>query len=230
MTNKVHHCRFCSAPLTHLVIDLGMSPLCESFLPQSRQDEMEAFYPLCVKICEQCNLVQLDEYVEPEHIFSEYAYFSSYSEHWLQHASEYCDMITEQRALGPESFVVELASNDGYLLQNFVEKGIPCVGVEPAANVARAASQVGVKTRVEFFGADAAQRMKAEGLSADLIIGNNVLAQVPDLNGFVEGIRILLKPEGVATLEFPHLQRLIDECQYDTIYHEHYCYFSWIYI
>jgi SAM-dependent methyltransferase len=172
--------------------------------------------------------MQLDQYVSPEQIFSEYAYFSSFSDSWLEHAADYTAMIIERLGLTEDGFVVELASNDGYLLRNFVERKIPCLGVEPAANVARAAEELGIPTLVEFFGADMAKRMKEEGQGADLIIGNNVLAQVPDLNDFVEGIRILLKPGGVATLEFPHLLRLFEECQYDTIYHEHFCYFSWV--
>jgi SAM-dependent methyltransferase len=228
MKTDIHRCRFCDAPLTHQVVDLGMSPLCESFVPEDKLNDMEPFYPLSVKVCEQCYLMQLDQYVSPEQIFSEYAYFSSFSDSWLEHAADYTAMIIERLGLTEDGFVVELASNDGYLLRNFVERKIPCLGVEPAANVARAAEELGIPTLVEFFGADMAKRMKEEGQGADLIIGNNVLAQVPDLNDFVEGIRILLKPGGVATLEFPHLLRLFEECQYDTIYHEHFCYFSWV--
>jgi hypothetical protein len=172
--------------------------------------------------------VQLEEYVSPEHIFTEYAYFSSYSDSWLKHASNYVATISERLGLGPQSLAVELASNDGYLLQYFVERGIPVLGVEPAVNVAKAAEEKGVSTLVKFFGCQTARQMVADGQAADLMIGNNVLAQVPDLNDFVGGIRIALKPEGVATLEFPHLERLMAESQYDTIYHEHFSYFSLI--
>jgi SAM-dependent methyltransferase len=189
---------------------------------------MEPFYPLHVKVCEKCYLVQLEQYVSAEHIFTEYAYFSSFSDSWLKHASNYVDKILERLALGSESLAVELASNDGYLLQYFVKKGIPVLGVEPAVNVAKVAEQKGVPTLVEFFGCETARQMVADGQAADLVIGNNVLAQVPDLNDFVGGIRILLKPGGVATLEFPHLEKLIAENQYDTIYHEHFSYFSLI--
>lgn len=191
-------------------------------------NEMERFYPLHVKVCEKCYLVQLEEYVSREHIFSEYAYFSSYSDSWLQHASNYVEMISRRLNLGADSLCVEVASNDGYLLQYFVERGIPVIGVEPATNVAEAAEKKGVQTLVKFFGLETALEMVASGQAADLIIGNNVLAQVPDLNDFVAGIRTLLKPEGIATLEFPHLQRLMEQNQYDTIYHEHFSYFSLI--
>lgn len=228
MASQLQQCRFCGHALIRNVVDLGMSPLCESYVPEDKLNDMEPFYPLCVKVCERCGLVQLDQYVSPEHIFSEYAYFSSFSDSWLKHASDYTDMMVEKCGLGAGSFVVELASNDGYLLRNFVAKNIPCLGIEPAANVAKAAERLGVPTLVEFFGEQTARRMATGGKTADLIVGNNVLAQVPDLNGFVEGIRILLKPGGMATLEFPHLQHLIDECQYDAIYHEHFCYYSWI--
>ncbi len=221
-------CRFCTTPLRHTLVDLGMSPLCESYVSREQLNQMEAFYPLHVKVCDQCFLAQLEEYVSVEHIFSEYAYFSSYSETWLKHAADYTDMIVQRLGLGRESLAVELASNDGYLLQNFVKKGIPALGIEPAANVAKAAVEKGVPTLIKFFGRKTAQEIVADGKKADLIIGNNVLAQVPDLNDFVGGIRILLKPQGVATLEFPHLIRLLAENQYDTIYHEHFSYFSFI--
>jgi SAM-dependent methyltransferase len=220
------HCRFCGTSLRQTFVDLGMSPLCESFLTADQLNGMEPFYPLHVKVCEACFLVQLEQYVSAEHIFTEYAYFSSYSDSWLKHASNYVDMISERLALGAQSLAVELASNDGYLLQYFVKKGIPVLGVEPAVNVAKVAEQKGVRTLVKFFGRQTAQQMVADGLAADVVIGNNVLAQVPDLNDFVAGIRILLKPGGVATLEFPHLERLMAENQYDTIYHEHFSYFS----
>jgi hypothetical protein len=221
-------CRFCQTPLRHTFVDLGMSPLCESYLPADHLNAMEPFYPLHVKVCEECYLVQLEEYVSPEHIFTEYAYFSSYSDTWLKHSSNYVEMISIRLGLGSRSLAVELASNDGYLLQYFVEKGIPVLGVEPAVNVAKVAEKKGVPTLVKFFGCQTARQMVADGQAADLIIGNNVLAQVPDLNDFVGGIQILLKPGGVATLEFPHLERLMAENQYDTIYHEHFSYFSLI--
>lgn len=221
-------CRFCRTPLKHTVVDLGMSPLCESYLRADQLNAMEPFYPLHVKVCHQCYLVQLEEYVSPEQIFTEYAYFSSYSDSWLTHASNYVAMISERFHLSAKSLVVELGSNDGYLLQYFVEKAIPVQGVEPALNVANAAEKRGVPTLTKFFGQQTARQMVADGLAADLVIGNNVLAQVPDLKDFVEGIRILLKPGGIATLEFPHLERLIAESQYDTIYHEHFSYFSLI--
>jgi SAM-dependent methyltransferase len=203
-----------------------MSPLCESYISAEQLNQMEPFYPLHVWVCDQCFLVQLESYVSAEHIFAEYAYFSSYSDSWLKHSSDYVDMITKRLGLGRQSLAVELASNDGYLLQYFVNKGIPALGVEPAANVAKVAVEKGVPTLVKFFGCQTAREIAADGKRADLIIGNNVLAQVPDLNDFVGGITIVLKPGGVATLEFPHLMRLMEENQYDTIYHEHFSYFS----
>jgi len=219
-------CRFCSAGLEHILVDLGMSPLCESYVSAERLAQMEPFYPLKVWVCAKCLLVQLQEYVAAENIFSEYAYFSSYSSAWLKHAEDYVAMITDRLELGPKSLVVELASNDGYLLQYFVRRGIPSLGIEPAANVAEVAVSKGVETLVRFFGRELAQELQASGRTADLIVGNNVLAQVPDLNSFVAGIRLLLKPQGTATLEFPHLSRLMEENQFDTIYHEHFSYFS----
>jgi SAM-dependent methyltransferase len=221
-------CRICRSPVRHTFVDLGMSPLCESFLPASRLNEMEPFYPLHALVCEKCFLVQLQEYVSPDHIFSEYAYFSSYSTSWVEHARVYCHMIKERLQLGPRSLAVELASNDGYLLQHFLPLGVPVLGIEPAANVAEAARRRNVPSLVEFFGTALADRLFAEGKRADLIIGNNVLAQVPDLNDFVAGMKRLLAPEGVITLEFPHLERLIAENQFDTIYHEHFSYFSFV--
>jgi SAM-dependent methyltransferase len=221
-------CLFCKTPLRHTFVDLGMSPLCESYRTREQLNQMEPFYPLHVKVCEKCFLVQLEQYVSAEHIFTEYAYFSSFSDSWLKHSSNYVDMISDRLNLGRRNLVVELASNDGYLLQYFVKKGIPVLGVEPAVNVAKAAEQKGVPTLVKFFGCQAALQMVANGHAADLVVGNNVLAQVPDINDFVSGIRIILKPGGVATLEFPHLVRLMRENQYDTIYHEHFSYFSLI--
>lgn len=188
------HCRFCRAPLRHTFVDLGMSPLCESFLTVDQLNTMEPFYPLHVKVCDECFLVQLDQYVSKEHIFTEYAYFSSYSDSWLKHASNYVDMISQRLGLGAKSLAVELASNDGYLLQYFVKKGIPVLGVEPAVNVAKCAEEKGVTTLVKFFGCQTAREMVANGQAADLVVGNNVLAQVPDLNDFAGGIQIVLKP------------------------------------
>jgi SAM-dependent methyltransferase len=203
-----------------------MSPLCESYVSVDRLDEMEPFFPLHVRVCDNCFLVQLPEYVSPEHIFIEYAYFSSYSDSWLEHASRYANMITAQLQLSKQSFVVEAGSNDGYLLENFVQMGIPSLGIEPARNVAEAAIEKGVPTHVSFFGLDVGRQIRSERKAADLIVANNVLAQVPDVNDFVAGIAALLGPRGVATLEFPHLLHLMEGNQFDTIYHEHYSYFS----
>jgi SAM-dependent methyltransferase len=203
-----------------------MSPLCESFASADQLNQMEPFFPLKVWVCERCFLVQLQEYVSPAEIFTEYAYFSSYSTSWLQHARSYVDMAARRFGLGERSRVVEIASNDGYLLQYFVEKGVPVLGVEPAANVARAAVDKGVPTVVAFFGRNTATTLAADPGPADLIVGNNVLAHVPDINDFVGGLRIMLKPGGVITMEFPHLWRLIEGNQFDTIYHEHFSYLS----
>jgi len=225
-SNTLPLCRFCSHELRHTFVDLGMSPLCETFLRQDQLNREEPFYPLHVFVCERCFLVQLQEYVTVKEIFTEYAYFSSYSEAWLDHARRYSLAMIERFSLGPQSSVVELASNDGYLLRNFVERGIPSLGVEPAANVAKVAIDRGIPTRVEFFGRQLANALVKESVRADLIAGNNVLAQVPDLNDFVAGMQILLKPGGVITIEFPHLLKLMEENQFDTIYHEHFSYFS----
>jgi hypothetical protein len=203
-----------------------MSPLCERILRADQLNQMEPFYPLHVYVCGECFLVQLQEYVSPEAIFSDYAYFSSYSDSWLAHAKNYSDKMVRLFGLNRKSLVVELASNDGYLLQNFVNLSIPTLGIEPAANVAEVAIFKGVPTLVKFFGRETASELAAEGKLADLLLGNNVLAQVPDLNSFVAGMKILLKPRGVITMEFPHLLRLIQENQFDTIYHEHFSYFS----
>jgi SAM-dependent methyltransferase len=219
-------CRFCSATLRHTFVDLGMSPLCESYLRADQLNEVESFYPLRAFVCEDCFLVQLQAYVRAEDIFTEYAYFSSYSESWLEHARRYSDLMVERFDLNERSSVIELASNDGYLLRNFVGRGIPALGIEPAVNVAKAAIRQGVRTRVAFFSRALAEELVQEGTQADLLLGNNVLAQVPDLNDFVAGIAVLLKPGGVLTMEFPHLFRLMRENQFDTIYHEHFSYFS----
>ena len=226
MSSSEAACRICSSPLPHSFVDLGSSPLCESFLEAGQLNAMEPFYPLRVFVCERCFLVQLQEYVTPDEIFSEYAYFSSYSDSWLRHAKDYVEMAAERFGLDADSRVVEIASNDGYLLQYFVERGVPVLGIEPAANVAKAAEARGVPTEVLFFGDETARELVDRGKRADLLIGNNVLAQVPDLRGFVRGLEILLEPQGVITLEFPHLLELMNENQFDTIYHEHFSYFS----
>jgi SAM-dependent methyltransferase len=223
-----HRCRLCGSGLEHSFVDLGMSPLCESIVAPEQLDAMEQYFPLHVLVCGTCFLVQLREYVSPESIFREYGYYSSYSTTWVAHAKAYCDMIATRLGLGPDSLVVELASNDGYLLQHFLPLEVPVLGIEPAANVARVAIDKGIPTQVDFFGVELAQALVAEGKRADLIVGNNVLAQVPDLNDFVSGMARLLAPEGVITLEFPHLERLMAENQFDTIYHEHFSYFSLI--
>lgn len=219
-------CRFCGAALERTVVDLGMSPLCESFLRADQLRRMEPFYPLHLFVCEECYLVQLEEFVAPEDIFTDYAYFAGYSTSWIEHARRYADMIRKRLALGPDDLVVELGSNDGYLLQHFTGTGVPILGIDPAANVAQAAEARGVPTLVSFFSEELAQRLVSEGRRARLIIGNNVLAQVPDLNDFVAGVKLLLRENGTATFEFPHLLRLLDGLQYDTIYHEHFSYFS----
>jgi SAM-dependent methyltransferase len=219
------NCRFCSGALVEFV-DLGMSPLCESYIAKDQLNSMEAFYPLAAYVCRDCLLVQLQEYVAPEHIFSEYAYFSAYSDAWLDHARRYVEMITDRLGLGPASRVIELGCNDGYLLQFFVERGVPVLGIDPAANVAKAAEQRGVPTLVKFFGVETARELAEEGTQGDLVLGNNVLAQVTNLNSFVEGIRLILKPNGVCTIEFPHLLRTMTGNQFDQIYHEHFSYFS----
>jgi C-methyltransferase C-terminal domain/Putative zinc binding domain/Methyltransferase domain len=221
-------CLFCAAPLRHTFVDLGMSPLCERYLTAEQLNQMEPFYPLHAYICEQCFLVQVQAYVSPEAIFTEYAYFSSYSDSWLAHAKAYAEMITARLGLDTASQVIELGSNDGYLLQYFLAKGIRVLGVEPAKNVARAAIARGVPTVTKLFGRQTARELVAESLQADLLCGANVLAQVPDLNDFVGGMKLLLKPGAVITIEFPHLMRLIAEKQFDTIYHEHFSYFSFM--
>jgi SAM-dependent methyltransferase len=220
-------CRFCSAPVETVFADLGMSPLANSYLPPERANSMEPFYPLRALVCGKCFLVQLEEFETPERIFSDYAYFSSYSSSWLEHSQRYSELMIERFDLGEASHVIEIASNDGYLLQYFHERQIPVLGIEPAANVAKVALQKGIPTLVEFFGRETARSLVAES-AAELLLGNNVLAHVPDLNDFVAGMKILLKPGGVITMEFPHLMRLIEENQWDTIYHEHFSYFSFL--
>jgi SAM-dependent methyltransferase len=219
-------CRFCGAPLSHVFVDLGASPLANSYLEPEALGKAEPFYPLTVYVCAECFLVQLPEEEKPEAIFSDYAYFSSYSESWLRHAEAYARRMIERFGFGPEQQVVEVASNDGYLLRWFQERGIPVLGIEPAANVAEAARAAGIPTEVKFFGEATARELVERGTRADLLVGNNVLAHVPGLNDFVTGLKVLLAPTGVLTMEFPHLLRLMDEDQFDTIYHEHYSYFS----
>ena len=219
-------CRLCGAELTRTFVDLGMSPLCESYVDASRLDAAETFYPLNVRICESCLLVQLPAYVAGEDIFSDYAYFSSYSDSWVAHARNYAEMMTGRLGLTPGSLVTEVASNDGYLLQHFLAQGIPVLGVEPAANVAEVARERGIRTVVEFLGTETGEQIAGQYGRADLVAGNNVFAHVPDLRGFAAGLRALVKDSGVVTLEFPHLLRLIEQRQYDTIYHEHYQYLT----
>ncbi|MGI8510478.1 MAG: methyltransferase domain-containing protein [Gemmatimonadaceae bacterium] len=219
-------CRGCATQLDSPFLDLGMQPLSNRYLKASELTHMEPFYPLRVFFCPECNLVQLEEFQSPESIFGDYTYFSSYSDSWLEHARHYVDGVVKRFGLSERSRVVEIASNDGYLLRNFVQRGIPSLGVEPARNVAEVARAAGIPTLSKFFGRETAREIVAEGGKADLIIGNNVLAHVPDLNDFVGGLSILIAPDGVLTMEFPHLERLLDENQFDTIYHEHFSYFS----
>jgi C-methyltransferase C-terminal domain/Putative zinc binding domain/Methyltransferase domain len=228
MSNSRPLCRFCNTSLIHEMVDLGMSPLCESILTAEQLNRMEPFYPLKVHVCSNCFLAQLEEYVSPEEIFTEYAYFSSYSDSWLQHARTYTNLMIERFNLGRQHQVVELASNDGYLLQYFLEHGIPVLGIEPAKNIAKVAIEKGIETITEFFGVSLAEQMVSKGVQADLLLGNNVLAQVPDVNDFVAGMKIVLKPKGIITIEFPHLMRLMEGNQFDTIYHEHFSYFSFL--
>jgi hypothetical protein len=219
-------CRACGGELAVTFADLGLQPPANAFLAASADLQQEKRYPLCAKVCGSCKLVQVDYDVAPRELFSNYAYFSSYSDDWLAHALRFCEMARKRFALNSESLVIELASNDGYLLKNFVSAGIPVLGIDPSDTVAAAAAKVGVPTLVEFFGAAVAARLAAEGRKADLIIGNNVLAHVPALNDFVAGITTLLKAEGTVTIEFPHLLKLIEQVEFDTIYHEHFSYFS----
>jgi len=221
-------CRFCGSILQHTFVDLGMSPLANGYLKPTQLNKVEPFYPLHAYVCERCFLVQLEEFESPDRIFGDYAYFSSYSDTWLQHVRAYADMAVQRFSLDGQSQVVEIASNDGCLLQHFVTKGMQVLGVEPAANVAGAAVKKGIPTVMKFFGEETARQLAAEGIRADLLVGNNVLAHVPKLNDFLKGMKILLQPQGVITLEFPHLLRLIAENQFDTIYHEHFSYLSFI--
>jgi len=220
-------CRFCGADLQQTFVDLGASPIANDYLNTSQLSQMEPFYPLHVKVCGKCFLVQVADCVDARHIFSDhYAYFSSFSDSWLAHARAYVEMITARLALDKQHHVVEVACNDGYLLQYFVAKGIPVMGIEPTANTAEAATKKGIPTVLKFLGEDTARDLAKSGKQADLLIGNNVLAHVPHINDFVEGLRILLKPTGVLTMEFPHLLQLVSHNQFDTMYHEHYQYLS----
>ncbi len=222
----LHECRLCGTPLTRTFVDLGMSPLCESYVPAEKLDDAEVFYPLHVRLCDACLLVQLPAYVSGEDIFSDYAYFSSYSDSWVAHAKRYAEAMIGRLDLTPDSLVTEVASNDGYLLQHFQAAGVPVLGVEPAANVAEAARARGIRTEVQFLGAETGRQIAQQYGRADLVAANNVFAHVPDIRGFAAGLRALVKDEGTVTLEFPHLLRLIERRQYDTIYHEHFSYLS----
>ena len=208
------------------MVDLGVSPLCQTVVRPEAIERGEVFHPLHVRACEQCWLLQIPEFVSPSEIFTEYAYFSSYSTSWVDHASRYVEQMVDRQDLGPQSLVVELASNDGYLLKHFLPRNVPVLGIEPAANVAEVAIAAGIPTLVEFFGVELATRLISEGHRADLIVGNNVLAQVPQINDFVAGVKLLLAPDGTATFEVPHVARMLESVEYDTIYHEHFSYFS----
>ncbi|MDQ2984992.1 MAG: class I SAM-dependent methyltransferase [Actinomycetota bacterium] len=225
--NGAPACRSCGAQLRHTLVDLGEQPLANSYLTREQvESASERRYPLHARVCGECLLVQVDQVVVPEKIFSDYAYFSSYSASWLEHCATHAREVTERLALGPGSMVIEVASNDGYLLKNFVDTGIPVLGIEPAANVAEAAIAAGVPTEIAFFGRAVARAIAARGPAADLVVANNVLAHVPDLDDFVEGLAAVLKPAGVVSIEVPHLLRMIEGTEFDTIYHEHLSYFS----
>jgi SAM-dependent methyltransferase len=226
MVGLVTGCRSCGGRLTVTMADLGLQPASNAFITSPAAAHEEKRYPLRAKVCESCKLVQLDYDVAPQELFGNYVYFSSYSDDWLAHAKGYCEMARRRFGLGAESLVVELASNDGYLLKNFIGMGVPVLGIDPSGTVAAAAEKIGVPTLVEFFGESLAKNLVADGRQADLIIANNVLAHVPLLNDFVAGIALLLKPDGTVTIEFPHLLELIEHVEFDTIYHEHYSYFS----
>ena len=219
-------CRFCHEPLRVTLVDLGTTPLANSYVPSDRLSTKDPVFPLHARVCSNCRLVQVDDVAAPDDIFSHYAYFSSYSKSWVEHAGRFATMAQERWKLGANSLVVEIASNDGYLLQHFVKMGVPVLGVEPAANVAKVAVENGVRTEVAFFGKETATRLKSQGYAADLMAANNVFAHVPDINDFIGGFAILLKPDGVISLEFPHLMKLVEFTQFDTIYHEHFSYLS----
>lgn len=223
-------CRFCYNPLQHTFADLGLSPIANDYISKEQLHQAEKFYPLHTYVCEKCFLVQIEDFESPEHIFGDgdYAYFSSFSDSWLKHAKSYTDLMVERFGFDASSQVIEIASNDGYLLQYFHEKGIPVLGVEPAENTAKVAEAKGIPSLVKFFGIQTAKELVEAGKQADLLLGNNVLAHVPDLNDFVAGMKIVLKPKGIITMEFPHLLQLMQQNQFDTIYHEHYSYYSFL--
>ena len=220
------NCRFCKEELNHKFVFLGSSPLSNAFISEVQLSLKEAVYPLEAYVCSRCFLVQLAEFESPQNIFSEYLYFSSFSDVWLNHAKDYVEKMSSSLKLNSSSLVVEIASNDGYLLQYFIKKNVKVLGIEPAKNVAEVARRKGIPTETIFFGEDSARKLASQGKSADLLLGNNVLAHVPELNDFVAGLKILLKPDGLITMEFPHLEKLIENVQFDTIYHEHFSYFS----
>lgn len=220
-------CRHCSTELTHTFLDLGFAPPSNAYLTEAHLSKPEKYYPLKIKVCDQCWLVQTEDYAQADELFSpEYAYFSSTSSGWLDHAKRYAEKMTRELGLNAQSLVIEVASNDGYLLKNFVDSGIPCLGIEPTDSTAAAAEMLGVPVVREFFGAALGQQLKSKGQQADLIAGNNVYAHVPDINDFTRGLKAALKPGGTITLEFPHLMRLIEQAQFDTVYHEHFSYLS----
>ncbi|MCF8157509.1 MAG: class I SAM-dependent methyltransferase [Rhodoferax sp.] len=221
------NCRHCGESLTHTFLDLGHAPPSNAYLSATDLSRPETYYPLKIMVCEHCWLVQTEDYAKADALFnSEYAYFSSTSSGWLAHAARYAAQVTGQFALGPNSLVIEVASNDGYLLKNFLANGIPCLGIEPTASTAQAAEQLGIPVIREFFGETLGQQLAAHGQQADLIVGNNVFAHVPDINDFTRGLKATLKQDGVITLEFPHLMRLLEFAQFDTVYHEHFSYLS----
>ncbi len=220
------NCRFCSTPLEHEWVDLGLSPISNAFISPDEASQDEPFYPLRAFVCSDCFLVQLEEFESPAEIFRDYVYFSSYSDSWLAHARQFVIGAAERFELGPDSLVIEVASNDGYLLQYFKEQDVPVLGIEPASNVAKVARDAGIETIDEFFGVALAERLRDEGRVCDLLVGNNVLAHVPDINDFVGGLAIVLSKSGVLSVEFPHLLKLIEQTQFDTIYHEHFSYLS----
>ncbi len=221
-------CRFSGQPLHHSFVDLGMSPLANAYLSAEQLNQAEKYYPLHAYVSENTLLVQLEQFETPDNIFSDYAYFSSYSESWLKHAKAYTEMIVERFGFNQNHQVIEIASNDGYLLQNFVDKGIPVLGIEPAENIAKVAEEKGIPSLIKFFGVQTAKELVIQGIKADLLIGNNVLAHVPNLNDFIAGLKIILNPNGILTMEFPHVLQLIQQNQFDTIYHEHFSYFSFL--